>query len=235
MTQRSILGGKTRNVVVRAGGSVSVQGWDSDRVLADTDSLWGLQVERRSETEIGRARAKVGDHVLFDVRLNVRNPLKKGVPAEVIAVQLGGSGKVYIPLDSDVKVYSGKGADVQDVRGNVAVYAGSDAHIRSVRTLVHVSAGGAIDFECEKVDGDDVKFSAGRDLRCYIRSLTDAKFMINDLGGYWEAVIGEGRVKIRLTAGGDVTLVSDQSIVSRSPDDLLGNIERPSDVGSEEK
>jgi len=119
MTQRSMLAGRNPNVVIRAGGDVRVEGRDSDRVLADTDSRWGLKVERRSESEIARARARVGDHVLFDMRLNVRNPLKKGPRGEVTEVQIGGSGKVYVPLGSDVTVYTGKNAEVQDIQGSV--------------------------------------------------------------------------------------------------------------------
>ena len=70
------------------------------------------------------------------------------------------------------------------------------------------------------MEGDDVKFTAGRDLRCYIRSVTDATFMLDDLGGYWEGIIGEGRTKIRLKAGGDVTLVTDRDMTSRPPSDV---------------
>ncbi len=233
MTQRSILAGPTPNVEIRASGDVSIEGWDSDRVQADADSRWGLKVERRSAAEIARARAKVGDHVLLDVRLKVKNPLKKDVRDEVTDVQIGRSGKVYVPLNSRVKVYADKSVDVQNIRGSVAVYAGRDVRIRNVHSLVHLSAGRSIDFECEEVEGDNVKFSAGRDLRCYIQSLTDARFMINDLGGPWEAVIGDGRTKIRLDSGGDVTLVTDRAIVSQSPYDTLGRIERPSQTGSE--
>ena len=227
MTQRSLLVGQTPNVIVRAGGDVSVQGWDNDRVLADTDSRWGLKVERRSESEIARIRARVGDHTLLDVRVDPLGRLKKNVRGEATDVQIGGSGKVSVPLGSTVKVYAGKSVDVQDIRGRVTIYAGSDVRVRNVHTLVHVSAGGSIDFECEQVAGDDVKFTAGRDLRCYIRSLTDAKFMIDDLGGYWEATVGDGRTRILLKAGGDVTLVTDQELTGQPPYDVIGRVERP--------
>jgi hypothetical protein len=227
MTQRSILAGQNPSVVIRAGGDVRVEGWDSDRVQADTDSRWGLKVERHSESQIARARAKVGDRVLFDVRFNVRRPLTKEPPGEVIEVQIGDDGTAHVPRNSHVKVYSGKNAEVQDIQGSVVVYAGLDGRVRGVHTLVHVSAGGSLDFECEQVAGDDVKFTAGRDLRCYIRSLTDARFMIDDLGGYWEAIIGEGRTKIRLKAGGDATLVTDRELTSRPPYDVLGKVEHP--------
>lgn len=230
MTQRSILVGPTPAVEVRADGDVSVEGWDTDRVQATTEGSRGLKVERRSASEIARARAKVGDHVLFDVRLKVKNPLKKDVRGEVTDVQIGGSGKVYVPLGSQVKVYASRSVDVHGIQGSVTVYAGRDVRIRNVHTLVHLSAGRSIDFECDKVEGDDVKFSAGRDLRCYIQSLTDARFMIDDLGGYWEAVIGDGRTRVRLHSGGDVTLVTDQAIVSPSPYGVVGRIERPNEA-----
>jgi hypothetical protein len=233
MTRRSILAGQSPSVVVRAGGDVRVEGWDSDRVQAESDSRRGLKVEQHSESEITRARAKVGDHVLFDVRLNVRHTLKKEPLGEVIDVQIGGSGKVYVPLASTVKVYAGQSVDAQDLRGRVAVTAGSNAHVRNVHTLVHASAGGSLDFECEQAAGDEVKFTAGRDLRCAIRSLTDATFMIDDLGGYWEAVLGDGRTKILLKAGGDVTLVTDQAVTSQSPYDAMGNVERPGAASNE--
>jgi hypothetical protein len=200
MTQRSIPAGQTPDIIIRVGGDVTITGWDSDRVLANTDSRWGLKVERRGETT---------------------------------QVEIGGSGGVQIPTGSNVKIYAGKSTDVRNIRGNVTVYAGRDVRTRKVQTLVHASAGGAIDLECETVEGDDVKFSAGRDLRCYIRSLTDAKLMINDLGGYWEGVIGGGRIKLRLQAGGDVTVVTDQEVIAQPPHYVVGNIERPTEAGAE--
>jgi len=233
MTQRSLLVGQTPNVIVRTGGDVSVQGWGNDRVLAETDSRWGLKVERRSESEIARMRARVGDHTLLDVRVDPLGRLKKNVRSEAIEVQLGGSGKVSVPLGSTVKVYAGKGVEVQDIRGSVTLYAGANVRVRDVHTLVHVSAGGSIDFECEQVEGDDVKFTAGRDLRCSIRGLTDARFMIDDLGGYWEATIGDGRTRVRLKAGGDVTLVTDQRLTGQPPYDVIGKVERPNAASSQ--
>jgi hypothetical protein len=37
MTQRSIQAGKTPTVIVRAGMDVQVEGWDDERVLANTE------------------------------------------------------------------------------------------------------------------------------------------------------------------------------------------------------
>jgi hypothetical protein len=197
MTQRSIQSGWTPSVVVHAGGNVQVAGWDSDHVQADTESRWGLKLERRGEA---------------------------------IDVRIGGSGTVHVPLGSTLKVYAGKSADVQKIHGRVTVYAGGKGYVRAVETLVHISTGRAMDIECEQIEGEDVTFAAGGDLRCFVRSLTDARLMINDLGGYWEGVIGEGRTKVRLNAGGDITLVTDQTVLAQPPHYLLGKIERPGDT-----
>jgi len=66
-----------------------------------------------------------------------------------------------------------------------------------------------MDLECDTLAGEDVKLTAGRDLRFYVRGLSDARIMVDDLGGCWEGLIGSGRQKIRLEAGGDVTVVTD--------------------------
>ncbi len=225
MTHRSILVRDISKVVVHAGGSVRLEGWDSDRVQGETDSRWGLKIERRSSAEFGRARAKVGEYVLFDIRLNVPRALKKDAGEEVIDVQIGNSGMVHVPRGCDVLVYAGRDIEVSGLRGTLAAYAGSDLKIRDVQTLVQASAGGAMDLECETVLGDSLKFTAGSNLRWFIRRLIDVTYLIDDLGGYWEAAIGAGHVKIRLQGGGDVTLVTDQPIHG----DVLGKIERPPD------
>ena len=227
MTQRSILAGMTPTVIIKTGAGVTVEGWDRDQVRAETNSRGGLKVETRSEAEIGRARAAVGDHVLFDVRLKLPGDKEKSRSGEAIEVQIGGEGKVRVPLGSRVKVYAGKDAQVSDIQGTVAIYAGGDVRVRNVHSLAHISSGGAIDLDCETIEGDEVKFEAGRDLRCYIRGLTSARFIVNDLGGAWEGVIGSGNVTVRLKAGGDVTLVSDQKVEAIPPNTILGQIERP--------
>lgn len=56
MTQRSILAGMNPTVIIKAGGSVTVKGHDSDQVMAASGSKWGLKVEKHSKAEIGRAR-----------------------------------------------------------------------------------------------------------------------------------------------------------------------------------
>jgi hypothetical protein len=225
--------GHTPDIVIRAGGSVVVEGWDSDRVQASSDSRWGLKIEQRNEAEIGRARAKVGEHVLFDIRINAPRLLKRDARQEVTEVQIGGVGEVKVPMSGNVKVYASKSVEVRNVSGRVSAFAGHDIRLQGVRVLVNASAGGNMDLDCDRVEGDRIKFGAGRDLRFCIRELNDAKFMINDLGGYWEAVLGEGRIKIRLDAGGDVTLATDQEVIAQPPYYTLGRIEKPSEVADE--
>jgi len=233
MTQRSMLAGQTPTVVVRASGSVTVEGWESDRIQAAADHRWGLQIERRQATDIGRerARAAIGDRVLFDVSFdnpfNRSKRLMKHLQAEVIEVQLGGDGQVRVPLNSELIVYAGRDAEVRRIQGRVTATSGRDLKLQGVRVLVHAAAGGDLDIDCATLAGNELKFGAGRDLRFYVHELTDAKVIIKDLGNYWEALLGDGRTKIKLSAGGDVTLVTDQEVKAQPPYYLLGNIERP--------
>jgi hypothetical protein len=50
-------------------------------------------------------------------------------------------------------------------------------------------------------------------------------YLINDLGGKWQTVMGNGATVIQLTAGGDVTLASSQPITGQPPDYLIGKVE----------
>src|SRR5215216_1661369 len=180
MTQRVIQAGWAPTLIVRVSGTVQVEGRESDRVVANSESRLGLKVKRRGAT---------------------------------IEVEIGGSGELQVPLQSSVKVYAGQSVGVQNIGGSATIYAGGHAYLRGVGTLVYAATGGGLEIECERVAGDDVRCVAGRDLRCFIRGLADAKLMIDDLGGYWEGLIGNGRTKIRLKAGGDVTIVTDQTVV----------------------
>lgn len=141
-------------------------------------------------------------------------------------VQIGGSGVVRLPFGSAVTVYSGKSADIRGIRGSLTVYAGGGAFLREVGTIAHLSAGGMVDVTAERVQGSDVKLTAGGSLRCAIRGLRDARLLVSDLGGRWEGVIGDGRATLRLDAGGDVTLVTDQTVVAQPPHYMLGQIEQ---------
>src|SRR5260221_1040815 len=141
VTQRSIQTNHNPAVIIRAGGSVRVEGQETDRVSAHADGHWGLKLERRGEA---------------------------------IEVSLGLDGDVQVPLESSVKVYTGKSADVRSIRGSVAIYAGLKVFVRGIRTLVHAASGGAMDFECDNVEGTDIKFSAGGDIRCHIPMRAEA-------------------------------------------------------------
>ncbi len=229
MTQRSIQAGKTPTVIVRASMDVQVEGWDAERVLASTEHKWGLQVERHGESALGhvRARAKVSERVLFDVSTDLFKRKKQDVPDDAIQVKVGGDAVVRVPYGSTVQVYAARSVEVRDIRGSVTVYAGWDARLRNIHTLAHVSAGRAMDLECETLAGENIKFTAGRDLRFYVRDLSDATIIVDDLGGDWVGVIGDGRRQIRLKAGGDVTVVTDQPVKGQGPDEVLGHIESP--------
>jgi hypothetical protein len=225
MTQRTILAGTNQAIVIKAGGSVTVTGHEGDRLIAETEDRGGLTVERRSEAEIGRARAAVGDRVLFDVRLKL--PGFKATD-EVIEVQIAGSGEVRVPFESNLKIYGGRDIDVRDIQGQVDAFAGLDLNLWRVYRLGNVSAGKAMNIDCQTLVGKDVTFGAGSDLRFHIADLTSARLRVKDIGGYWEARIGEGERSVYLKSGGDVIFVTDQKVEALPPDYILGRIEKPS-------
>ncbi len=230
MTQRSIQAGLTPTVIIRAGADITVEGWEGDRVVAETESRQGLKVGRRSEREFARLRAVAGERVLLDLRARLPKSWQRGqddADADAIEVQVGGSGRVRVPLGSSVKVYAGRKLDLSGVSGRVAVTCGSDARVRAAGTLVRAACGGALDVECQSLEGDELKLEAGRDLRCHIHTLDNARVLVSDLGGSWEGRIGAGRVTLRLKSGGDVTLVTDQEVVPQGPDFVIGQVERP--------
>lgn len=227
MTQRSIPVGKNETIVIKVGASVIVKGHDGDRLMAETQGLGGLTVERRSASEIGRARAAIGDHVLFDWHIKVPSLGEKKPENEVIEVQMGGSGEVFVPFGSNLKVYAGKDIDVQAIRGQVDAYSGLSLKLQDVDRLGNASAGWAMDIDCETMTGKDVTFGAGSDLRFHIADLTSARLRVKDIGGYWEARIGGGEKSVYLKSGGDVTFVTDQNVEPLPPNYILGKIEKP--------
>lgn len=227
MTQRSILAGKNQTVIVKVGGSVTVKGHDSDLVVAETESKWGLTVERRNESQIGRARAAIGEHVLFDVRLKMPSINGKADP-EVIEVQMGASGQVLVPYSSNLKVYAGKDIDVQGIQGQVDAYSGLSLTLKDVHRLGNVSAGWKMNIDCQTMLGNDVTFGAGNDIRFHVADLTSLRLRVKDIGGYWEARIGTGEKSVYLKSGGDVTFVTDQKVEPLPPNYILGKIETPS-------
>jgi hypothetical protein len=226
MTQRSILAGKNQTVIIKVGASVTVKGHDSDLVVAETASQWGLTVERRSESQIGRARAAIGERVLFDVRLKMPN-INGKADAEVIEVQMGASGEVLVPYSSNLKIYAGKDIDVQGIQGQVDAYSGLSLQLKDVYLLGNVSAGWKMDIDCQTMLGHDVTFGAGSDVRFHVADLSSVRLRVKDIGGYWEARIGAGEKSVYLKSGGDVTFVTDQKVEPLPPNYILGKIENP--------
>jgi hypothetical protein len=231
MTQRSMPVGQTPTIVIR-GGNITVEGWDSDRIQANSDDRWGVQIEKRKVADVGRerARAAIGDRVLFDISIaNPFNPAKqllKDFQGEAIEIRID-HGQVRVPRGSNVIVYAGRDAEAHHLQGRVMVDAGRDLSVHDVQTLVHAAAGGDLNIDCATLGGDEFKFSAGRDLRFHVRDLDDAKVMIREAGTYWEALLGSGRLKVWLNAGGEVTLITDREVQPQPPYYLLGNIELP--------
>ena len=224
MTHRSFLAGKNQTIILKAGGSVTVKGHDSDLILADSRDRWGLSVERKSEAEIGRARAAIGERVLFDLRL--KKPTLSA-SREIIEVQITGSGDVLVPFSSRLKVYAGKDIEVQDIEDQVDAYSGLSLTMKNVHTLGNVSAGRKMDIDCQTMAGSDVTCGADSDLRFHIADLTSLRLRVKDIGGYWEARIGDGEKAVYLKSGGDVTFVTDQKVDALPPNFILGTIERP--------
>ena len=229
MTQRSILAGENQTIIIKVGASVTVKGHDSDLVTAETKGMWGLTLERRSESQIGRARAALGEHVLFDVRLKM--PSFNGKSAsEIIEVQMGGSGEVLVPFSSHLKIYAGKDIEVESIKGQVDAYSGLNLKLQDVYCLGNVSAGRVMNIDCQTMSGKDVTFGAGSDLRFHVADLTSLRLRVKDIGGYWEARIGEGKKLVYLNSGGDVTFVTDEKVEPLPPNYILGKIEKPSSV-----
>jgi hypothetical protein len=231
MTQRSILVGKNQTIVIKVGASVTVKGHDSDLLIAETKDMGGLTVDRRSESEIGRARAVVGEYVLFDWRIKVPSPLRLSPEgrgdSEVIEVQMGGSSEVLVPFESNLKVYAGKDIDVQGIKGQVDGYAGLNLNLQDVYRLGNACAGRTMNIDCLMMVGKDVTFGAGGDFRFHVADLTSARLRVREIGGYWEARIGSGEKSVYLKSGGDVTFVTDQKVEALPPNYILGKIERP--------
>jgi len=227
MTQRSILAGKNQTIIIKVGASVTVKGHDSDMVVAETKGMGGLTMEQRSESQIGRARAAIGEHVLFDWRIKVPNLGEKKAEDQVIEVQMGGSGEVFVPFSSNLKVYAGKDIEVQGIQSQVDAYSGLNLNLQDVYCLGNASAGKLMSIDCQTILGKDVTFGAGSDLRFHVADLTSARLRVKDVGGYWEARIGGGEKSVYLKSGGDVTVVTDQTVKPLPPNYILGKIEKP--------
>jgi hypothetical protein len=227
MTQRSIPAGAKQTIIIKVGGSVTVRGHDGDLVTAETRGRWGLTLERRSELQLGRARAAIGDYVLFDLRVKKPKLKESQTDDEIIEVQMGGSGDVLVPFSSNLKVYAGRDIDVQGVKGQVDAYAGLNLSLQDVYYLGNASAGRAMNIDCQTMIGQDVTFSAGSDLRFHITDLTSFRLRVKDIGGYWEARVGAGEKSVYLKSGGEVILMTDQKVEPLPPNYILGKIEKP--------
>ena len=228
MTQRSIIAGTNPTIIIKVGGSVTVKGHDSDMVAVESPDKWGLTVEKRSEAEIARARAAIGEHVLFDIHLKKPSFQKTDIPDnDAIVVQLDGSGEVLVPMASNLKIYAGKNIDVQAVQGQVDAFSGLNLSIQNVYCLGNASAGRTMNLDCQTMIGEKVEFKAGSDLRFHVHDLISFQVQVKDIGGYWEAKIGDGEKSVSLKCGGDVTLVTDQKVEPLPPNYILGKIEKP--------
>jgi len=227
MTQRSILAGKNQTIIIKVGASVTVKGHDSDMAMVETKENWGVSLERRSESQIGRARAALGERVLFDWKIKVPTLGERKTDNEVIEVQLGGSGEVLVPFSSNLKVYAGKDIDIRDLQGQVDAYSGMNLNLQYVYRLGNTSAGRAMNIDCQTMAGDDVRFGCGNDLRFYVADLTSVRLRVKDIGGYWEARIGAMKKSVNLKSSADVTFVRDQNVEPLPPNYILGKIEKP--------
>jgi hypothetical protein len=134
---------------------------------------------------------------------------------------------VLVPFESNLKVYAGKNIDVRDIKGQVDAYSGLHLNLQNVRRLGNASAGGKMNLDCETMLGRNVEFKSGSDLRFHIHDLNSARIRVKDLGGYWEARIGEGEKSVYLKSGGDITFVTDQPVKAIPPNYVLGKIEKP--------
>jgi hypothetical protein len=165
--------------------------------------------------------------VLFDWRIKIPNLGEKNAENEVIEVQIGGSGDVFVPSESNLKVYAGKDIDVQGIQGQVDAYSGLNLNLQDVYLLGNASAGRKMNIDCQTMVGKDVIFGAGSDLRFHVADLTSVRLRVKDIGGYWEARMGSGEQLVTLKSGGDVTFVTDQKVEPLPPNYILGKIERP--------
>ena len=141
---------------------------------------------------------------------------------------MGGDREVFVPIVSNLKIYTGMDINVQNIRGQVDAYSGFGLTLDEVYCLGNTSAGGAMNIDCQAMVGSDVEYKAGGDLRFHVQDLTSAHIRVKDLGGYWEARIGEGERSVYLKCGGDAILLTDQKVEPLPPDYILGKIEKPS-------
>lgn len=163
----------------------------------------------------------------LEAETNSRWGLRVDQQRGTFTVEIGGDGAVRLPTSSELTVYSGKSTTLADVGGRIAVHAGGGAFLRRAGTLLHLSAGGLADIEADQIGAGETRLIAGSHLRCAIRQLHNTHILVSDVGGRWEARTGDGRARLLLTAGGDVTIVTAQALEPQPPHFILGRIERP--------
>lgn len=123
-----------------------------------------------------------------------------------IEIQLSRDGLVLVPYNSQVELYCGGSAVIEQIAGPVSAVTSHDLRLRQVQALAQASAGWSLEIDCQGVTGNDMHFTAGRDLRCRITGLEGIRYIVDDLAGRWDQTLGSGQVRVRLKAGGEVTL-----------------------------
>lgn len=200
MTERSIIVGANPVVAIRAGKDVVVEGWDDERIVVTTENTFlGLKITERKGT--------------------------KGAPG-VIEVSAGGSCLMRVPVGSSVTIHTGHSARVSNLQGTLYIFAGADAIVSQVRTLAKIQAGRDMKLEGDDVEATSTQYNAGRHLHFHLHHLANTHIKVKDgTGDAWEATFGQPRKRIELHAGGDVTLVTDQTPTATSR--IIGRIEKP--------
>lgn len=144
-----------------------------------------------------------------------------------IEIQIGGNGQVLVPFGSSVTVYSGRSAEIKSIRGNVSAVSGLDLSIVDCNILQQASAGGEMSIDCKTVAPQELKLTAGWHLRCWLRELKNVRYQVDDLGGKWQAIFGDGRTVLQLKAGGDVSVISEEKATYQPEDGSYGKVKRP--------
>jgi len=83
MTTRTILIGENPTVIIRAGGSARIEGTDTDRVTASTESRWGLKVERRGD----RIEVEAGGSCTVRLPFSSEVKVYAGKDAEILDIR----------------------------------------------------------------------------------------------------------------------------------------------------
>ena len=144
MTQRSILAGTTPNVVIKAGASVSVKGYNDDRVLAETEDRWGLKAERK------------GDYITVQLGSNGE-----------VSVPLSSNMKIYAgknidaqSLKGQVDAYAGLHLTIRDVYclGHASAGGKMDVDCQTIcEEAITYTAGGDLRFHIQSLTNAHIR------------------------------------------------------------------------------